>query len=162
MGNVPSTSSDLPRDDKTATCCVTKGTERFDYSIKEDDSERAEQNYFADEEMKENQGEENNIPSSSYRLLCTEITQKNIPGNQTSTLAKESESTIVFLKPKIYQCHYCQKVFFHSTTYRRHMIRELKKLHWCFVCKRGFESKLCFKKHKLFSHKLLVVRKTVR
>lgn len=78
--------------------------------------------------------------------------QKDIPGNQENTPAKKDESDFVFLKPKTYQCYYCHKIFFHPTIYRRHMIHQLKKLRWCSVCKRGFVSKLWFKKHKLFCY----------
>lgn len=148
---MPSTNSDLSLDDKRAIRFMIKKTKRFDYSIRANDAEGAEQNHFEDKEMNEIQGEKvNNILPS----LCRPLFWEKIPGNQENTPAKESESGFVFLKPKVYQCYYCQKVFFHSTTYRRHMIRQLKKLRWCSVCKRGFISRLWFKKHRLFCHKL--------
>lgn len=105
-----------------------------------------------------------NISSSMYHLFYARMTQKNSPenqketpeiqkesaGNQKITPATKSESDFAFLKPKVYHCYYCHKVFFHPTTYRRHMIHQLKKLRWCSVCKRGFVSKMWFKNHKLF------------
>jgi hypothetical protein len=150
-GNVSSTSSDLSLDDKTAIRFMIKKTKRFDYSIRVNDDEGAEQNYF-EEEMNGIEGEESNISPSLYRLLCAELTEKKSPENQKNTSVKKNESDFVFLKPKVYQCYYCHKQFFHSSTYRRHMINQLKKLYWCSICNRGFVLKASFKRHRSFCH----------
>jgi hypothetical protein len=127
---------------------MIKKTKRFEYSIKVDDDEGAEQNHIK-EETNGTQREGTNI-SSLHRLPCASPTQETTAENQENTPAKKSESNLVFLKPKVYQCYYCRKIFFHTSTYRRHMIYQLKKLYWCSICKRGFVSRSWFKKHKLF------------
>lgn len=178
--NMPSTSSSLPLDDRTAIRFMMKKTERFNYSMGENDAEEAEQNHFEDKQMNGVQDEEiNNVSSSLCCLLYKTIiqdsenekntpedqenipeNQENIPDNQKNTSEKKSESDFVFLKPKVYYCNYCNKSFFHAASYRRHMILHLKKLRWCRKCKRGFISQAWFKKHRSLCYKF--IKKSVK
>lgn len=171
--NMPSTSSSLPLDDRTAIRFMMKKTERFNYSMGENNAEEAEQNHFEDKQMNGVQDEGvNNVSSSLCCLLYETIIQdpknekntpedqENIPENQKNTSEKKSESDFVFLKPKVYYCNYCNKSFFHAASYRRHMIFHLKKLRWCHKCKRGFVSQTWFKKHRSLCHKF--VKKSVK
>ncbi|XP_076476101.1 uncharacterized protein LOC143302918 [Bombus vancouverensis nearcticus] len=179
--NMPPVRSSLPLADTRAICFMIKRrTRRFDYSMRLNDFEEVQGNHPGDKRMDRIHQDIANISSSMYHLFYTRMTeedtpenpektpgnqnetpgnqngtpenQKDIPGNQENTPAKKDESDFVFLKPKTYQCYYCRKVFFHPTIYRRHMIHQLKNLHWCSVCKRGFVSRLWFKKHKLFCY----------
>ncbi|XP_076751509.1 uncharacterized protein LOC143423813 [Xylocopa sonorina] len=62
---------------------------------------------------------------------------------------QENLGDFQFLKPEIYECSYCTKIFFHKLIHRRHSIRHLKKIHWCLKCNQGFPSKTSKRRHDL-------------
>jgi hypothetical protein len=153
---MPTTSSGLPLDDKTAIRFLVKKTKRFNFPIQVDDTKQMEQNHLKCEELINMMDKEMddtkdkklyNAPSSLEALLYSELSQNKTPVKNPPE--EESEPEFVFRKPKVYRCCYCHKVFFHSFTYRRHMLHHLKNRNWCRLCSRGFISRKCYQKHKL-------------
>ncbi|XP_078049721.1 uncharacterized protein LOC144476523 [Augochlora pura] len=63
---------------------------------------------------------------------------------------QKNPSDFKFREPKIYDCGYCAKYFFHKLNYRRHMIRHIRKAYWCHKCRQGFISLSTRKLHQLF------------
>ncbi|CAL7945717.1 unnamed protein product [Xylocopa violacea] len=68
---------------------------------------------------------------------------------ERNTRKQENRSDFQFLKPQIYECSYCTKIFFHKLLHRRHSIRHLRKIHWCLKCNQGFPSKTSKRRHDL-------------
>ncbi|CAK9830641.1 hypothetical protein ANTRET_LOCUS7777 [Anthophora retusa] len=92
---------------------------------------------------------EKKVEPSAECLIYLGLAPKNVKIHERQTRKLENRSDFQFLKPRVYECNYCTKIFFHKLLYRRHMIRHLKKIHWCMKCNRGFTTKISKKRHEL-------------
>ncbi|XP_015430717.1 PREDICTED: uncharacterized protein LOC107187195 isoform X2 [Dufourea novaeangliae] len=82
-------------------------------------------------------------------LLYLGLEPKTVKTLHREEQKHENCTDFPFLKPRVYECGYCTKIFFHKALHRRHMIHHLKKIHWCMKCSRGFTSKISKRRHEL-------------